>query len=104
MLVALIRVYQKVALINLAVRTAVRVHHKIRKPKTRPCPYARQPGGCSNHFAQQARTVGSVAALSAAMSAMSVCGPGVDSMEWCIRASGPKMMPQRGGYWPESCK
>lgn len=77
MLVFLIRrVYQKIPIVNRAVRASVGVHHAIRKPETRPCPYAREAGGCSEHFARQVKVVGSVAALSGALAAMSVCGPG----------------------------
>lgn len=108
----IIRIYQKVPVINRLTRLGVGVHHAIRKPQTRPCPYATSAeGGCSAHFAAMAKTAGGLAAASAALSAMSLCGPGVDSdwcapkpgdcvsggvdsMEWCISARGPKLGPE----------
>jgi len=109
-LVLAISLYQRSRLVNRAVRLAVAAHHMIRKPVTRPCPHAAE--GCSSHFAAQARTArfGGLAALPSILAAMSLCGPGtykvqcpgqvdesthcrpassagIDSMEWCIRAS-----------------
>ncbi len=79
-----IRLYRASSLVRAGTRAAVAVHHKIRRPQTRPCPYAGGTG-CSAHFALEARKHG-LRALPAVLAAMAVCGPGTDSAEWCIGA------------------
>ena len=75
-----IRAYQRFWLVNTAVRLAVRLHHLILRPETRPCPYAAE--GCSEHFAAQAKLHG-LAVLPAILSAMAACGPGVLDKKDC---------------------
>lgn len=84
MLTAAIRLYQRNRLVNHLTRRAVGVHHAVRKPETKPCPYA---GRCSEVGLTQARVLG-MAALPLILSRMASCGPSVDRAEWCIRAPG----------------
>lgn len=100
----LARIYQKVPAVTAAVQLCVLLHHRLRKPVTRPCPFSNssQAHSCSNHFIRQAKVAGSMAALSGAMTAMSTCGPGafggVDRCEWFIRqgvAGGTHCLPRK---------
>ena len=83
-----IRAYQRIRFVNRSVRLAVAVHHRLRKPRTRPCPYAPQ---CSASFAERARgaRLGGLAVLPSVLAAMSVCGPGlsVDESTHCRPSS-----------------
>lgn len=131
-LVLAIRLYRKFTLVKRVIQAGIAIHHKIRKPQTRPCPHATASSGCSGYFESEARKGGQLTVLRSILTAMAVCGPavigadeslhcrpkastGLDSMEWCISAQAGgcfndgksnciAVMPQRGGWWPEQCK
>lgn len=85
MLATAIKVYRKNRAVNLAVRAAVRLHHKIRpSDERRPCPLG---GQCSAVGLAQAQAMG-MAALPVILARMSLCGPGADESPHCRPASG----------------
>lgn len=73
LLITAIRLYQKYRIVNLTVRLAVRLHHRLRPAERGTCPLG---GMCSATGLSEARTMG-LRALPLIVGRMSTCaGPG----------------------------